>query len=71
MPAISERFGWALLAAIGTLVLARFGISLNQSLAVLFAIIVLLIWTNNKANGLIAAMLLFMVKPLFVRIAYA
>lgn len=67
----SERIGWALLAAIGTLILARFGISLNQSLAVLFTIIVLLVWVNNKANGLMAALLFFMVKPLFVRLAYA
>jgi len=70
-PVFSERVVWALLAAIGTWIAADFGVSLNQSLALLFSVIVLLLWTINKSNGLIAALLFFMVKPLFVRIAYA
>jgi len=69
--AVPRRLGWVISAIVGTLMVAKFGVSLNQSLAILFSSIVLIVWTHNKANGLIAALLLFMVKAVFVRIAYA
>ncbi|MGH8015776.1 MAG: O-antigen ligase family protein, partial [Candidatus Zixiibacteriota bacterium] len=64
-------FGWAGAAGFVTLSAAHFGCTLNQALALIIASTVLLIWTHNRVSGLIAAVLFFMVKPLFVRIAYA
>lgn len=67
----SERIGWAIAAMIGTLAIAKLGVTLNQSIALLFSAVVFIIWTHNKANGLMAALLFFMIKPLLMRIAYA
>ena len=65
------RLFWAIVTVVATLILLNFGITLNQGLALLLSAIVLTIWSRNRENGLIAAILFFMVKPLFVRIAYA
>ena len=64
------RLFWAILTTVAAVILLNFGITLNQGLALFFTAIVLTIWTNSKVNGLIAAVILFMVKPLFMRIAY-
>lgn len=65
------RLFWMIVTAAATVILLNFGITLNQGLALLFSATVLTIWSRNNENGLIAAILFFMVKPLFVRIAYA
>lgn len=64
------RLFWAIVTVVATVILLNFGITLNQGLALFFTAVVLTIWTNSKVNGLIAAVILFMVKPLFMRIAY-
>ena len=65
------RLFWAIVTVVATAILLNFGITINQGLALLFSATVLTIWSRNRENGLIAAILFFMVKPLFVRIAYA
>jgi len=65
------RTGWAIAAVLGTLLLLKLGITANQALAVALSAVVILIWSNDRANGLISGLLFFMVKPLFVRIAHA
>lgn len=62
---------WGIIALAATLVITWFGITLNQALALIISALVLTIWAFNKPNGLIAAILFFFIKPLFVRIAYA
>jgi len=47
-----------------------FQISLNQLFAVLFASIVLTLWFYNRVYGLTSAVIFFMLKPCFLRIAY-
>lgn len=65
------RAGWAAGAVLGTILVLNWGVSLNQALALMLTSMVLLIFANDRANGLIAALLFFMVKPVIVRIAYA
>ena len=65
------RLSWGIAAALVALAAAHFGITMNQALAVTMSAVILIIWAHSKPNGLIAALLFFMVKPLFARIAYA
>ena len=65
------RLFWAIVTVAATAILLTSGISLNQGLAFFFSAIVLTIWSRSRENGLLAAILFFMVKPVFVRIAYA
>ncbi len=65
------RLGWAVASILGTLLVAWLGVTINQSLAILFSAVVLTIWAHNKSYGLIAALLFFIAKPVFVRMAYA
>lgn len=47
-----------------------FGITLNQIFAVVFSCIVLTLWMYNRVYGLTATVILFMVKPFWLRVAY-
>lgn len=69
--AIQYRLFWAIVTGLATVILLNFGITLNQGMSLFIAAAVLTIWARNKENGLIAAILFFMFKPFFVRIAYA
>ncbi len=65
------RLGWGVAASLGAFAVVYVGITMNQALAVAISAVVLTLWANDKPNGLISAILFFMVKPLFVRIAYS
>ena len=64
------RLSWGIAASIAALAIAHFGITLNQALAVSISSVVLLIWIHNNTNGLIAAVMFLLIKPLFLRLAY-
>ncbi len=64
------RFVWGIVSSLVVLAILHFGITLNQALAVLISAAILLIWYHNNTNGLIAAVIFFMVKPVFIRLAY-
>ncbi|MEW6411342.1 MAG: O-antigen ligase family protein [Candidatus Zixiibacteriota bacterium] len=58
------------MALIGLRVMT-YGITVNQSLAMILALTVLGIWSFNKVHGLIAGLIFFVVKPVIVRAAFA
>ena len=59
-----------LAAAVSIILLVR-GITCNQALAVMLTLVVLTIWQRDKLSGVVAAIFFFLVKPLFVRVAFA
>ncbi|GEM_PF-4545431 len=54
-----------------TVILLVKGITCNQAFAVTLTLVVLTVWQRNRMNGLMAAIFFFLVKTLFVRIAFA
>jgi len=70
-PVATWRIGWGIAAILASILIMQIGTSINQILAVLMSSIVLIIWSQSKPNGFIAALLFFFVKPVFVRMAYA
>ncbi len=67
---LGSVFGALTIAAIGLLVMTR-GVTCNQALAVGLSMLVLTIWWYDKVNGIIAAIVFYMVKAFFLRVAFA
>lgn len=57
--------------AAACLAFLSWGVTCNQVLAVLLSLLVITIWQYSKVNGLIAAMLFYMIKAFFLRVAFA
>jgi len=53
-----------------TLFAIMFGLTLNQSLALLLTATIITMWQYNKVNALIASVMFFLIKPFIVRSAY-
>ncbi|OGC95503.1 MAG: hypothetical protein A2W25_01145 [candidate division Zixibacteria bacterium RBG_16_53_22] len=60
-------------AAVGliTVGLISFDITLNQALAITFSAITLTLWAHSRLSGLISAIIFFLSKSFWVRLAYA
>ncbi len=63
--------GWGIAASLVALAVVHIGVTMNQALAIMITAIILIIWAHSNANGLITAIIFFLVKPVFLRIAYA
>lgn len=60
-----------LTTAVSTLVILTKTITCNQALALTLTLVVLTIWQHNKLQGAIAAVIFYLVKAAFVRVAFA
>jgi len=56
--------------ALAVLVLLRQGITCNHALTLGLSLTVLTIWRHDKVNGFIAGVVFFLIKTVFLRIAY-
>ncbi|MFZ1682961.1 MAG: O-antigen ligase family protein [Candidatus Zixiibacteriota bacterium] len=58
-------------ALLVTAILCLVGLSFNTGIALVFSISILILYAANKGAGLIAGIIFYLVKAVFVRIAYA
>ena len=56
------------LAATG--LITTFGITLNQTLAIIFSLVILTVWLHDKFNAVILGLIFFISKPFWVRFSF-
>jgi hypothetical protein len=61
----------ALAVGVFTLGAILFDITLNQAMAIVFSFITITIWSRDRLSGLISALIFFMSKSFWVRLAFA
>jgi len=71
-PAFNFRyFGLALIAGLFATAVIVLQLSLNQTLALVFSLIVITLWASDKMAGLTAGLIFFLTKSFWVRLAYS